>query len=69
MNTKYSMEETVLDPSLRLRPVKWSDLEAVMGALPATRNFSMSTNMYGFEPMVMFTRTSKDVGLEHLYYA
>ncbi|HEU5091510.1 MAG TPA: GNAT family N-acetyltransferase, partial [Nitrospira sp.] len=27
--TKYSMEETVLDPSLRLRPVKWSDLEAV----------------------------------------
>ncbi len=29
MNTKYSMEETVLDPSLRLRPVKWSDLEAV----------------------------------------
>ena len=29
MNTKYSTEETVLDPSLKLRPVKWSDLEAV----------------------------------------
>lgn len=29
MNTKYSLDETVIDPSLRLRPVKWSDLEAV----------------------------------------
>jgi mycothiol synthase len=29
MNTKYSMDETTLDPSLKLRPVKWSDLEAV----------------------------------------
>ena len=29
MNIKYSTEETVLDPSLKLRPVKWSDLEAV----------------------------------------
>ena len=29
MNTKYSMEEITLDPSLHLRPVKWSDLEAV----------------------------------------
>ena len=29
MNTKYSMEETVVDPSLNLRPVKWGDLEAV----------------------------------------
>jgi len=29
MNTKYSMEETALDPGLHLRPVKWSDLEAV----------------------------------------
>jgi mycothiol synthase len=29
MNTKYSMDEITLDPSLTLRPVKWSDLEAV----------------------------------------
>jgi mycothiol synthase len=29
MNTKYSMEKTALDPSHHLRPVKWSDLEAV----------------------------------------
>jgi mycothiol synthase len=29
MNTKYSMDETMIDPSLKLRPVKWSDLEAV----------------------------------------
>ena len=29
MHTKYSMQETALDPSLHLRPVKWSDLEAV----------------------------------------
>jgi mycothiol synthase len=29
MNTKYSMDEVALDPSLHLRPVKWSDLEAV----------------------------------------
>jgi mycothiol synthase len=29
MNTKYSMEEITLDSSLHLRPVKWSDLEAV----------------------------------------
>ena len=29
MNTKYSMDEITLDPSFALRPVKWSDLEAV----------------------------------------
>jgi mycothiol synthase len=29
MDTKYSMDETKIDPSLRLRPVQWSDLEAV----------------------------------------
>jgi mycothiol synthase len=29
MNTKYAMDETVIDPSLKLRPVQWSDLEAV----------------------------------------
>src|SRR5215216_4530191 len=29
MNTKYSIDETILDPSLKLRPVQWSDLEAV----------------------------------------
>jgi mycothiol synthase len=29
MNTKYSMKETTLDPSLKLRPAAWSDLEAV----------------------------------------
>jgi mycothiol synthase len=29
MNTKYSIDETILDPGLKLRPVKWSDLEAV----------------------------------------
>jgi mycothiol synthase len=29
MNTKFSMDETTLDPSLHLRPVQWSDLEAV----------------------------------------
>ena len=29
MNTNYSIEETILDPSLKLRPVTWSDLEAV----------------------------------------
>ena len=29
MNTKHSMEEMVIDPSLKLRPVQWSDLEAV----------------------------------------
>ena len=29
MNTKTSIEATILDPSLKLRPVKWSDLEAV----------------------------------------
>ena len=29
MNTKLSSEETILDPSLVLRSVKWSDLEAV----------------------------------------
>jgi mycothiol synthase len=30
MNTHYSLEETVIDPSLKLRPVTWSDLEAVV---------------------------------------
>ena len=29
MKTKYLMDKVILDPSLRLRPVKWSDLEAV----------------------------------------
>jgi mycothiol synthase len=29
MDTELSNDETVLDPSLRLRPVQWSDLEAV----------------------------------------
>ena len=29
MNTKYSMNETTLDPNLKLRPAKWSDLEGV----------------------------------------
>lgn len=29
MNTKLSIEETILNPSLKLRSVKWSDLEAV----------------------------------------
>lgn len=29
MNTKLSMDETTLDPSLHLRPVQWSDLNAV----------------------------------------
>jgi mycothiol synthase len=29
MDTKYSMDETKIDPSLRLRPAQWSDLEAV----------------------------------------
>jgi mycothiol synthase len=29
MKTKTSIEGTILDPSLKLRPVKWSDLEAV----------------------------------------
>jgi mycothiol synthase len=29
MNTKHSMDETIIDPSLKLRPAKWTDLEAV----------------------------------------
>jgi len=29
MNTKHSIDEMTLEPSLKLRPVKWSDLEAV----------------------------------------
>jgi len=29
MDTKLSMTETTLDPTLKLRPVQWSDLEAV----------------------------------------
>ena len=29
MNTKHSMDETTIDPSLKLRPAQWSDLEAV----------------------------------------
>lgn len=29
MNTKYSLDEMTLDPSLRLRSAKWSDLDAV----------------------------------------
>ena len=29
MNTKLSMEEALLDPGLKLRPTRWSDLEAV----------------------------------------
>lgn len=29
MNTKLSVDETILDPSLQLRSVQWSDLEAV----------------------------------------
>ena len=29
MNTQLKINETLLDPSLKLRPVKWSDLEAV----------------------------------------
>lgn len=29
MNTKYSIDETILDPSLNLRPTRWSDLERV----------------------------------------
>ena len=29
MNTKYAKEETTIEPGLKLRPVKWSDLEAV----------------------------------------
>lgn len=30
METKLSRDETILDPSLRLRPVQWSDLAAVV---------------------------------------
>jgi len=29
MNTKYSLDETILDPIFNVRPVQWSDLEAV----------------------------------------
>lgn len=29
MNAKHAMDETTIDPSLKLRPVKWSDLQAV----------------------------------------
>jgi len=29
MNTKYSIDETILDPALKVRPVQWSDLNAV----------------------------------------
>ena len=29
MNTKLSVDETVLDPNLKLRPVKWDDAQAV----------------------------------------
>src|SRR5688500_16200321 len=29
MNTKYSMDETTIDPGLKLRPATWSDLETV----------------------------------------
>ena len=29
MNTKHSVDETTIDPSLKLRPAQWSDLEAV----------------------------------------
>ena len=29
MNRQHSIDEAVLDPSLKLRPAKWSDLEAV----------------------------------------
>jgi mycothiol synthase len=29
MNAKYAMDETIIDPGFKLRPVKWSDLEAV----------------------------------------
>ena len=29
MNTKYSLDETTMDPSLKLRAGKWSDVDAV----------------------------------------
>lgn len=29
MNTKYQVDENLLDPGLRLRPARWSDVEAV----------------------------------------